>query len=45
MICVDFAENASFASFGIINFADAKRLDFPQVTHNIDLHTITISYI
>ena len=28
MICVDFAENALFASFGVINFADSKLLDF-----------------
>ena len=46
--CVDFAENSLFVSFGIINFADAKLLDFPQATHNIEwihLHTITASYI
>ncbi len=27
MYCMDFIENALFASFGIINFADAKLLD------------------
>ena len=30
--CMDFAENASFASFGIIfNFADSKLLDFSRL--------------
>jgi hypothetical protein len=27
MYCVDFTEKASFGSFGVINFADAKLLD------------------
>ena len=30
MICVDFAENTSFASFGV-NFADSKLLDFSRL--------------
>ena len=32
MICVDFIENALFASFGVINFADSKLLDFSDLS-------------
>ena len=30
--CIDFTENASFSSFGVINFANAKLLDFRHST-------------
>ena len=32
MYCVDFAENALFSSFRVINFAEAKLLDFRHST-------------
>ena len=40
--CVNFAENALFSSFGIINFTNAKFLDFRHSTFYNFIHKIVM---